>query len=58
MHEAPLNREVAIRSLAIKLGHDDPADRFLVATAMVHDLTLVTADRRLLKSRLVATLAN
>ena len=58
IHEAPSNHEVAIRSEAISLGHDDPADRFLVATALVHDLTLVTADRRLVKSGHVATLAN
>ena len=58
VHEAHLNHEVAIRSEAIKLGHDDPADRFLVATALVHDLTLVTADRRLLRGRHVPTLAN
>jgi len=30
------------------LKHSDPADRFLVATAMVYDLTLVTADEQLL----------
>ena len=35
IHEAPLNNEVAIRSETIRLGHDDPADRFLVATALV-----------------------
>ena len=58
IHEAPVNHEVAIRSETITLGHNDPADRFIVATALVHDLTLVTADRRLLKGRHVPTLAN
>jgi PIN domain nuclease of toxin-antitoxin system len=29
------------------LEHQDPADRFLAATASVYDLTLVTADDRL-----------
>ena len=58
IHEAPVNHEVAIRSETIRLGHNDPADRFIVATALVHDLTLVTADRRLLKGRHVPTLAN
>ena len=58
IHEAPINHEVAIHSETIRLGHDDPADRFLVATALVHDLTLVTADRRLLRGRHVPTLAN
>jgi len=39
------------------LPHQDPVDRFLVASAIVYDLTLVTADRRLLRSRAVPTLA-
>ena len=58
IREAPLNHEIAIRSESLKVGHDDPADRFLVATALVHELTLVTADRRLVKDRKVPTLAN
>jgi PIN domain nuclease of toxin-antitoxin system len=58
IREAPLNHEIAIRSESLKVGHDDPADRFLVATALVHELTLVTADRRLVKDRHVPTLAN
>jgi PIN domain nuclease of toxin-antitoxin system len=32
------------------LPHEDPADRFLVATALVYELTLVTADERLISS--------
>ena len=58
IREAPLNHEIAIRSESIRIGHDDPADRFLVATALVHELTLVTADHRLVKNRQVPTLAN
>lgn len=46
--EAPLNHEVAIQSRLIDLAHGDPADRFLVATAIVYDLTLITADRRII----------
>lgn len=48
--EAPLNHEVAIQSRMIDLAHEDPADRFLVATAIVYDLKLVTADRRIIAS--------
>jgi PIN domain nuclease of toxin-antitoxin system len=58
IHEAHLTHDVAISSETLKLHHDDPADRFLVATALVHGLTLVTGDRRLLKSRHVPTLGN
>jgi PIN domain nuclease of toxin-antitoxin system len=57
-HEAPLNREVAIQSRLVALPHQDPVDRFLAATALVYDLTLVTADDRLLKSQRVPTLAS
>ena len=55
---APLTYEVAIASCTLKLPHCDPADRFLAATAKIHDLTLVTADKRLLASREYATLEN
>ena len=58
LQEAPINHEVALLSEAIGLKHRDPADRFLVATALVYDLTLVTADTRLARSRQVPTLAN
>jgi PIN domain nuclease of toxin-antitoxin system len=56
--EASLNHEIAIRSLDLNLPHGDPADRFLAATAVVYDLTLVTADERLLNCRQYPTLAN
>lgn len=51
--EAPLNNEVALTSRRVDLPHDDPADRFLAATALVYGLTLVTADERLLHSRML-----
>ena len=47
VRDAPLTREVAVESRRVALGHEDPADRFIAATARVYDLTLVTADRRL-----------
>ncbi len=49
MREFPLTHEIALRSRSVRLPHDDPADRFIAATAMVHKLTLVTADRSLLE---------
>ncbi len=49
MNEIPLTFEVALGSRSIRLGHHDPADRFIAATAMVHDLTLLTADAALLE---------
>jgi len=58
MHDAPLSREVAIRSRSVRLEHEDPADRFLAATADVYELTLVTADDRMLRGKGFRTLAN
>jgi len=56
--EAPLNHEVAIESRIIELTHQDPADRFLAATALVWGLTLVTADERLPRSQKFSLLPN
>lgn len=56
--EAPLNHEVALKSRSLSLAHQDPADRFLAATALVYDLTLVTADERLLHSKELHVLPN
>lgn len=47
VQEAALTREVALVSGEVALPHRDPADRFLAATAVVHDLTLLTVDERL-----------
>ena len=58
VREAPMTHEVAILSEALRLGQKDPVDRFIVATALVYDLTLVTSDKRLVKSRQVPVLAN
>lgn len=55
LQSAPLTFEIAQRSLSIELATRDPADAFLVATALVHDLVLVTADRLLLDAPGVLT---
>lgn len=56
--EATLTHEVAVLSRRLSLPHQDPADRFLVATAMAYDLVLVTADERLLEAGSVGLLPN
>jgi PIN domain nuclease of toxin-antitoxin system len=58
MQDAPLTREVAVRSRSVRMDHEDPADRFLAATAEVYELTLVTGDERLLRGKGYRTLAN
>lgn len=55
--EAPLTHEIALLAQQLPL-HGDPADRFLAATAKFLDLTLVTADERLLGLGNIRTLAN
>lgn len=57
LRDAPLNEAVALQVFDLGLAHRDPADRFLAATARVYDLRLLTADRRLLESEAVPTLA-
>ena len=58
MREAPLTHEIVAAAQDLPLSHQDPADRFLAATAAVLGLTLVTADHRLLGLGTIATLAN
>jgi len=56
--EAPLTNAVMWELRKFNLGYPDPADRFLVATARVYDLTLVTADERLIQAKACKVLAN
>jgi PIN domain nuclease of toxin-antitoxin system len=56
--EAPLTNEVALATLAVVLPYRDPIDSFLVASAKVYGLTLVTADTKLLATKACAVLAN
>lgn len=58
LREAPLTHEIAIAAQHLSFPHLDPADRFLAATAQILDLTLVTADTRLLGLGEIKTLAN
>ncbi len=56
--EAPLTMEVALAISTIKFSHQDPADQFLAASAKVFDLTLITADDRLLALSDIRSLPN
>jgi PIN domain nuclease of toxin-antitoxin system len=55
--EAPLTHEIALVARQLQM-HQDPADRILAATAEVLDLTLVTADQRLLGLGTIRTMGN
>jgi PIN domain nuclease of toxin-antitoxin system len=58
LNEAPITFEVALESDSTGLAHSDPGDRFLVASAKVFDLTLVTADDRLYAAPGISILPN
>ena len=52
LHVWPLTAEVARASTRLDI-HSDPADELIAATSVVHNLPLLTRDRRLLRSKLV-----
>ena len=56
--EAGLNWQIAHEMRYILPNHKDPADRFIAATAVAYDLTLVTADARLIGVPGLKVLAN
>jgi PIN domain nuclease of toxin-antitoxin system len=43
----PLTSQVAWRSVQLDWEHRDPADRLICATALEHNLTLVTQDKEI-----------
>jgi PIN domain nuclease of toxin-antitoxin system len=49
--EIAVDGEIAILAGSLDTLHGDPADRLIAATAIVHDATLITADRALLAWR-------
>jgi PIN domain nuclease of toxin-antitoxin system len=49
--ELALTGDIALLAVELKNLHADPADRFIVATAIRHDATLMTADAGLLRWR-------
>ncbi len=46
--EISLDGSIMIRSTQLQGLHRDPADRFIVATALQHSATLITADTKIL----------
>jgi len=55
--EAQRNHSVAILSRQIALPHQDPADRFVVATAIYYGLKLATVDANLTGNSALQTLS-
>lgn len=49
--ELPLSGDISVRAVELQNLHGDPADRFILATAIAHDASLLTADKALLRWR-------
>ena len=46
MKELPLDNAIMLRASALPEIHKDPADRFIIATALLNDCVVVTGDHR------------
>ena len=42
----PLDLQICLKAAALPSLHDDPADRFIIAAAKIHDCLVVTSDER------------
>jgi len=55
--EAPLSHEITILSRQLQLKQQDPADRFIAATAIHLELTLATVDQQFTQLNWLNTLS-
>jgi PIN domain nuclease of toxin-antitoxin system len=58
LQEATLTTDVALETSGLRLANSDPSDRLIAASAKVFDLTLVTADEKLITAPGIKVLAN
>jgi PIN domain nuclease of toxin-antitoxin system len=52
IHTWPIDRAICLKSIQLDF-ESDPADELIAATSIVHDVPLMTRDKRIRKSRLV-----
>jgi PIN domain nuclease of toxin-antitoxin system len=53
----PITANIALQAFELPVGYPkDPVDRIIGATALIHDIPLVTADSQIRKSRAVPTI--
>ncbi len=57
VNDARLTMDVALHSRTVGLAHQDPADRFIAATAVSYELVLATIDERLVSGTGFRTLS-
>jgi hypothetical protein len=48
IQEIPVDGRIALLAVSLPDLHKDPADRFILATALIQQATLITADAKLL----------
>jgi PIN domain nuclease of toxin-antitoxin system len=48
LREIPLTGELGMLAVSLDNIHRDPADRFIIATALHHNATLITSERKIL----------
>ena len=42
----PLDMDICIKAAGLPPVHADPCDRFIIATALIHDIPVITSDER------------
>ncbi|MDI1442904.1 type II toxin-antitoxin system VapC family toxin [Polyangium sp. 6x1] len=56
LREVPVDSAIAARSARVGLDHADPADRIVVTTAILLDMTVLTSDQRIRSFQAVRSL--
>jgi PIN domain nuclease of toxin-antitoxin system len=49
LDEITINSEILIKSAALPSIHNDPADRIIIATAMIHNAKIISKDKLISK---------
>ena len=45
----PISNQIAVQSALLPFHHQDPCDRIIIATAQLHDLTVISPDEEFYK---------
>ncbi len=56
LEEIPVDSAVAIKAATLPPIHRDPFDRLIIATALIHKLTIVTCDEKIIQYPRLKTL--
>ena len=56
LSELPITRHNTVRASALPPIHNDPFDRLIIATALLHKLTIITCDENIIQYPEIKTL--